>query len=105
MSPLGKIPIVTSVMKGHLKILDAKCLNRLGLEPEMVQVLIKLSIEEKGSKDFVGLRQAALYTSMYWGTARFEEVQDIHIGAVSERGTSLQILIKKVRGIRTERLK
>ena len=47
-------------MKGLLKILDANALNCLGFEPKMVQVLLKLSIE---SKDFVGLRQAALYTS------------------------------------------
>ena len=61
---LGKIPIVTAVMKGLLKILDAKSINRLGFEPEMVQVLIKLSLEEKGVKDFVGLRQAVMYIIM-----------------------------------------
>ena len=45
---LGKIPLVSAVMKGLLKILDAKALNHLGFEPEMVQVIIKLSIESKG---------------------------------------------------------
>ena len=60
-------------MKGLLKTIDAKSLNRLGFEPEMVQVLLKLSLEEKGSKDFVGRRQAALYVIIYWCTVRFEE--------------------------------
>ena len=48
--PLSKILIVSAVMKGLLKVLDAKALNHLGFEPEMVQVLIKLSIEDKGIK-------------------------------------------------------
>ena len=81
-------------MKGLLKILDAKALNCLGFEPEMVQVLLKLAIESKGIKDFVGLRQVALYTSMYWCTARFEEAKDLRIGSVVNRGASLQVNIK-----------
>ena len=92
--PLGKIHIVTGVIKG-LKILDAKSINRLGFEPEMFQVLLKLSLEEKGTKDFVGLRQAAMYIIMYWCTARFEEADDLRIGQIVKRGSSLQVNIKK----------
>ena len=82
-------------MKGLLKTLDAKSLNRMGFELEMVQVLLKLSLEEKGSRDFVGLRQAAQYVIMYWFTACFEEAQVLTVGSVVKRGASLQVNIRK----------
>ena len=80
--PLGKISLVGAVMKGLLKTLDAKSLDRMGFEPEMVQVLLKLSLETKGIKDFVGLRQAALYVLMYWCITHFEEVQVLTVGSI-----------------------
>ena len=94
---MGKIPIVTAVMKGLNKVLEADQINHLGFEPEMIQVLLKLSLEEgkEGTKDFVGLRQASMYIIMYWCTARFEEAVDLRIGAIVKRGLSLQINIKK----------
>ena len=80
--PLGKIPLVAALMKGLIKTVDAKSLNWIGFELDMVQVLLKLSLEEKVSRDFVGLRQAALYVIMYWCTARFEEAQVLTVGSV-----------------------
>ena len=80
---------MAAVMKGLLKTVDAKSLNQMGFEPEMVQVLLKLSLEDKGSRDFVGLRQAALYVIMYWCTAHFEEAQVLTVGSVVKRGESL----------------
>ena len=59
---------------GLLKTKEAKALFCLGLEPEMVQRLIHNAIYEFGPDSFVGVRQAALYTLMYYGTARFEDV-------------------------------
>ena len=72
-------------------------LNRLGFEPEMIQVLLRLCLQDdqEGSKDFVGLRQAALYVVMYWCTARFEEAIALTVDSIVKRGLSLQVNIKK----------
>ena len=45
--------------------MEAKPLKRLGLEPEMVQVLIHNDISLNGPDSFVGIRQAAIYALMY----------------------------------------
>ena len=50
--PLGQIPV-------YIPVLKADDLNRLGFEPKHIQVLIKISIEENGEDNFVGLFQAA----------------------------------------------
>ena len=58
--PISKIPLVTTVKKGLLKIMEAQDLNCLGLEPEHVQVLIHNAICELRPQNFVGLHQATL---------------------------------------------
>ena len=59
--------------------MEAKPLTRLGLEPEMVQVLIHNAISENGPDSFVGIRQAAINALMYYGTARFEEFKELEL--------------------------
>ena len=50
---------------GLKKEMEAKPLNRLGFEPDMVQVLIREAFNENGPESFVGIRQAAIYALMY----------------------------------------
>ena len=42
----------------------------------MVQELIHKAVYEFGADRFMGVRQAALYALMYYGTAQFEEVKE-----------------------------
>ena len=72
--PLKEIPFIPNVMAGILKNMEANSLDRLRFEPEYVQCLFKAALAENGPENFVGLRQAALYAAMYWGTAPFEEI-------------------------------
>ena len=74
--PIYEIPLVTDVKKGLLKIMEAKDLNRLGFEPEHVQVLLHSAICELGPKNFKGLHQADLYAVMYWGTADLRKLEN-----------------------------
>ena len=64
---------------------------RLGLEPEMVQVLIHNTIYESSPDSFVGIRQAAIYDMMNWGTARFEEVKELELRQICKKGASLEM--------------
>ena len=84
--------------------MEAKPLNRLGLEPDMVQVLIREAINENGPESFVGIRQAAIYALMYWGTARFEEVRELELRQISKNRAYLEISIPKRKKNRTRRL-
>ena len=70
---------------GLLKIMEAKNLNCLGFEPEHVQCLIHNAIYELGPQNFMGLRQAALYALMFWGTARFEEVRELEMRQIMKK--------------------
>ena len=80
--------------------MEAKPLFRLGLEPEMVQVLIHNTIYESGQDSFVGIRQAAIYAMMFWGTARFEEVKELELRQICKKGASLEIKILKGKKIK-----
>ena len=64
---------MTAVGKDLLKILEAEDLNRLGFEQEHIQCLLKSAMTENEVGNFVSLRQAALYTALYWGY----EVKDV----------------------------
>ena len=75
--------------------MEATLLFWLGLEAEMVQVLIHYAIYEYGPDSFVGIRQAAIYAMMYWGTARFEEVKELELRQICKKGASLEIKILK----------
>ena len=66
-------------LHGLLKEIEAKLLNRLGSESDMVEVLIREAIKENGPESIVGFRQAAIYALMYWDTARFEEVKELEL--------------------------
>ena len=66
--PVLDVHITDSVLMGLLKTKEAKSLLHLGLEPEMVQELIHKAVYEFGPDSFVGVRQAALYALMYYGT-------------------------------------
>merc|ERR1712030_96551 len=93
---MDRIPIVTAVMAGLKKVLDTEELNRLGFEPEMIQILLNLALlDREATNDFVNQRQAALYVIMYWCTSRFEEAAALTIGQIVKRGLSLQVNIKK----------
>ena len=63
--PIKNFYIAEATLKGILKKLEAKPLWGLGLEPEIVQVLIHNSISKNGPESFVGIRQAAIYALMY----------------------------------------
>ena len=59
--------------------MEADDLNRLGFEPEHVQILIKIAIEENGAENFESFKQAALYVTMSWCTAWFKEPSELKI--------------------------
>ena len=65
---------------------------KLPFEPEVVQVLLKNALKTVQGKEvpFVALRQAAMYVSMYWGTARFEEVIAIKIRQIAKKRCKLR---------------
>ena len=83
--PVLDFSIIDSVLKDLLKTKDAKALFCLGLEPEMVQCLIHNAIYEFGPDSFVGIRQAAIYAMMYWGTARFEDVKVLELRQICKK--------------------
>ena len=84
--------------------MEAKDLNHLGFEPEHVQVLLHNAICELGPQNFVGLRQAALYALMFWGTARFEEVRELEMRQIMKKGASYEIKIYKGKANQTRKL-
>ena len=96
--------IADSVLKGLLKTKEAKPLFCLGLEPEMVQRLIHNAIYEFGPDSFVGIRQAAIYAMMYWGTARFEGFKELQLRQICKKGASLEIKILKGKNNQTRKL-
>ena len=73
--------------------MEAKPRLHLGLEPEVVQILIQKALSEKGEGNFVGIRQAAVYAPMYYITARFKEVKDLELRQICKKGASLEVLI------------
>ena len=66
--------------------MEAKPHLRLGLEPEVVQILIKNALSDKGMGSFVQIRQVAIYALMYYITARFEEVKDLELRQICKKG-------------------
>ena len=58
----------------------------LGLEPEIVQVLIHNATSENEPESFVRIRQVAIYALMYYTTARFEEVKELELRQILKRG-------------------
>ena len=93
--PLNEVPLIPNVMKGILKNMEATSRNRLGFEPEHIQCLFKAALVENGPESFVGIRQAALYAAMYWGTARFEEIVALEIHQLVKKGASIELQIRK----------
>ena len=61
----------------------------------MVQRLVAKAYNEFGPDSFIGIRQATLYTIMYFGTARFEELKDLELQQINKKGTSVEIPIRK----------
>ena len=96
--------IADATLRGLLKEMEAKPLTRLGFKPDMVQVLIHNAIDENGPDSFVGIRQAAIYALMYWGTARFEEVKQLELRQIRKKGASLEISILKGKKNQTRKL-
>ena len=76
----------------------------LGLEPEMVQRLVEKAYNQFGPENFVGIRQATLYTIMYFGTARFEELKDLELLQINKKGASVEIQICKGKQNQTRKL-
>ena len=58
---------------------------RLGLEPEVVQILIKNALSDKGIGSFVQMRQGAIYALICYITARFKEVKDLEIRQICKK--------------------
>ena len=52
----------------------------------------------------MGLRQAALYALMFWGTARFEEVKELENRQIVKKGASYEIKIYKGNTNKTRKL-
>ena len=44
---------------------------------------------------FASLRQLAFYVLMYWGTARFAEVQILKMDKVNPRGSHFEVVLQK----------
>ena len=61
----------------------------------MVQELIHKAFYKLGPENIVGVRQAALYALMYYGTARFEEIKELELRQVNKKGASIEIQIVK----------
>ena len=59
--------------------MEAKPRLRLGLEPEVVQILVKNALSDESMGNFVQIRQAAIYALMYYMTARFKKVKDLEL--------------------------
>ena len=93
--PIENFYIAEATLTGCLKKMEAKPRLRLGLEPEVVQILIQNALSENGEGSFVGIRQAAVYALMYYLTARFEEVKDLELRQICKKGASLEVLIYK----------
>ena len=102
--PVLDFSIADSVIKGLLKTKEAKPLSCLGLELGMVKRLIYNTINKFGPDSFVGIRQAAIYAMMYWGTARFEEVKELQLRQICKKGASLEIKILKGKNNQTRKL-
>ena len=96
--------IAEANLTGYLKKLEAKPRLRLGLEREVVQILIQNALSENGNESFVGIRQAAIYALMYYITARFEEVKELELRQVHKKGASLEISILKGKKNQTRKL-
>ena len=77
---------------------------RLGLEPEVVQILIQNALSENGNESFVGIRQAAIYALMYYITARFKEVKGLELRQIFKKGASLKVHIFKGKKNQTRKL-
>ena len=54
---------------GGKKKMEAKPRLCLWLEPEVVQILVKNALSDKGMGSFVPILQAAIYALMYYMTA------------------------------------
>ena len=97
-----------NVLESNFKVVkcfrQAKSLLQLGLEPEMVQELIHKAVYEFGPDSFVGVRQAAFYPFLYYGTARFEEVKELELRQISKKGASIEIQIRKGKRNQTRKL-
>ena len=77
--PFVDYHIAEETLRNLLRDLEASPSNLMDPEPDIVQVLICEAIEENGPENFVGIRQAAIYTLMCWGPAKFEEIQDLEL--------------------------
>ena len=84
-----------ATLTGCQKKMEAKPCLCLGLEPEVVQILIRKALSEHGHHNFVGIRQAAIYALMYYLTARFEEVKVLELRQLCTKGASLEVQIFK----------
>ena len=84
--------------------MEAKPRLHLGLEPEVVQILIQNALSENGEGSFVGIRQAAVYALMYYLTARFKEVKDLELRQIFTKGAMLEVHIYKGKRNQTRKL-
>ena len=102
--PVSKVHIPNAVLAEILKTKEANSLLHLGLEPEMVQRLVEKAYYKFGPENFVGVRYSTLYTIMFYGTARFEELKDLELWQISKKGTSFEIQIYKGNQNQTQKL-
>ena len=84
--------------------MEGKPRLRLGLEPEVVQILYKNALSDVSLSDFVRYRQAAIYALMYYMSACFEEVRKLELRQIGKMGVSMELLIYKGKKNQTRQL-
>ena len=67
----------------------------MGFEPHQLHALfLKAVTEDKTYLYFASLRQLAVYVLLYWGTARFREVQELRMDNLICRGSHFEVVLQ-----------
>ena len=93
-----------TTLLGCKKKKEAKPHLRLGLEPEVVQILYKNALSDEGIGSFVRTRQAAIYALMYYMSTSFEEVKELELKQIGKKGVSMELLVYKGKKNQTRQL-
>ena len=102
--PIEDVYMADATLVGCKKKMEAKPRLRLGLEPEVVQILYKNALSDEGIGSFMRTRQAEIYALMYYMTARFEEVKDLELRQIGKKGASIELLVYKGKRNQTRQL-
>ena len=83
--PIEDVYMADATLVGCKKKMEAKPRLRLGLEPEVVQILYKNALSDDAMGNFVWVKQAAIYALMYYMTTRFEEVKGLELRQIGKK--------------------